>query len=75
MPRVAEFAGIAIYVYFGDHNPPHFHARAAGLEARIVIGTNAVLTNNLRAAQLSAVLEWASGHQAELRAAWAACNP
>ena len=26
MPRIAEFYGIAIYTYFRDHAPPHFHA-------------------------------------------------
>ena len=26
MPRVSEFYGIAIYPYYSDHNPPHFHA-------------------------------------------------
>jgi Domain of unknown function (DUF4160) len=26
MPRLSEFYGIAIYMYFADHNPPHFHA-------------------------------------------------
>lgn len=26
MPRVSEFFGVAIYFYFNDHPPPHFHA-------------------------------------------------
>lgn len=26
MPRIAEFFGIFIYMYFEDHSPPHFHA-------------------------------------------------
>ena len=75
MPRVETVAGIAICIYFGDHAPPHFHARAAGCEARIVIDTLAILTNNLPAGQLATVLAWAAGHQAELRAFWAQCNP
>jgi len=27
MPTVAWFYGIAIAMYYNDHNPPHFHAR------------------------------------------------
>lgn len=26
MPRISSFFGIVIYMYFKDHNPPHFHA-------------------------------------------------
>jgi hypothetical protein len=76
-PRVETVEGIALCVYFGDHNPPHFHARAAGREARIVIDTLAILTNDLPGGQLATVLAWAAapGRQDLLRAAWAKCNP
>ena len=36
-PATPEFFGIAIYMYFDDHPPPHFHARYAGFEAVIRI--------------------------------------
>lgn len=26
MPKISEFFGIYIYMYFEDHAPPHFHA-------------------------------------------------
>ena len=26
MPEISRFFGIIIRMYFGDHNPPHFHA-------------------------------------------------
>lgn len=26
MPRISYFLGIAIYMYFRDHEPAHFHA-------------------------------------------------
>jgi Domain of unknown function (DUF4160) len=26
VPRLSEFYGIVIYMYWGDHSPPHFHA-------------------------------------------------
>jgi hypothetical protein len=27
MPTISFFYGIAIQMFFDDHNPPHFHAR------------------------------------------------
>jgi len=29
-PRISEFYGIVIEMYYGDHPPPHFHARYRG---------------------------------------------
>jgi len=26
MPELSRFLGIVIYMYFNEHNPPHFHA-------------------------------------------------
>jgi len=27
MPRISEFFGIVIAMYYNDHSPPHFHAK------------------------------------------------
>ena len=27
MPEISRFFGIVIFMYFDEHNPPHFHAR------------------------------------------------
>ena len=40
MPRISSFFGIVIEMYFGDHPPPHFHARYSGESAKIEIATN-----------------------------------
>ena len=37
MPRISEFYGIAVYMYFADHNPPHFHAIYGASEAAIAV--------------------------------------
>jgi hypothetical protein len=29
LPKISEFFGIDIYMYFEDHPPPHFHAQYA----------------------------------------------
>ncbi|HZW33848.1 MAG TPA: DUF4160 domain-containing protein [Isosphaeraceae bacterium] len=39
MPRVSQFYGIAIYMYYNDHAPPHFHAEYAEDEALFTIDT------------------------------------
>lgn len=33
MPVISRFYGIAIVMYFNDHNPPHCHAKYSGYEA------------------------------------------
>jgi hypothetical protein len=43
VPRISSFFGIVIEMYFGDHPPPHFHARYSGESAKIEIATGAVL--------------------------------
>ena len=47
MPEISRFYGIVIKMYFADHAPPHFHAEYAEYEARIAIGSLAVLSGNL----------------------------
>ena len=37
MPRISSFYGIIIWMYFDDHNPPHFHATYGEFEIRINI--------------------------------------
>ncbi len=43
MPRISEFFGIVIYMYWRDHGPPHFHAIYAEEEALISIDGLSVL--------------------------------
>ncbi|MFM9957500.1 MAG: DUF4160 domain-containing protein [Phycisphaerales bacterium] len=42
MPKVSEFYGIAIYFYYREHPPPHFHARYQGDDAVFEIGSLAM---------------------------------
>lgn len=70
MPRVSSFFGIVIEMYFGDHPPPHFHARHGGDAAKIEIATGAVLAGSLSKRALRLVREWAEQHREELEANW-----
>jgi hypothetical protein len=70
VPKISEFFGIAIYMYFADHPPPHFHARYAEFEALIRIDDFRVLRGSLPPRVFGLVVEWATMHQDELRDAW-----
>lgn len=70
MPRVSDFYGIAIYMYYNDHAPPHFHAEHAEYEVLLTIDTLQILRGGLRRRALALVLEWAAAHQVELRVNW-----
>lgn len=70
MPELSRFYGIVIKMFFGDHEPPHFHAEYAEDRAVISIDTLAVIGGRLPPRALGLVAEWASLHQEELRQAW-----
>jgi len=71
MPRISAFYGIAIYMYWQDHAPPHFHAFYSGHEAQVRITDGVVLAGHLPATAARLVAEWAALHRAELLADWA----
>jgi hypothetical protein len=70
VPKLSEFFGIAIYMYWGDHGPPHFHARYGGEKASITIEDTSVLAGSLSPRALGLVVEWATLHRDELEVAW-----
>lgn len=70
MPRISQFFGIAVVMYFNDHAPPHFHAIYGGDEVAIEIDTLAVLWGTVPRRALALVLEWAALHRADLRENW-----
>ena len=47
VPRISFFCGIAIMMYFYDHEPPHFHAQYAEYHAVIAINVGEVLVGDL----------------------------
>jgi Domain of unknown function (DUF4160) len=70
MPQISAFFGILIYMYYDDHNPPHFHAKYGESEAVIGINDFALLEGRLPSKTLGLVIEWASSHQKELLKDW-----
>ncbi len=70
MPRLSQFYGIAVYMYWRDHNPPHFHAIYGGEEALVVITDGSVLAGSLPRTAARLVTEWAALHRDELAENW-----
>ena len=70
MPRICEFFGVVIYMYYNDHHPSHFHAEYAEHEALFTIDTLEILEGELPRRPRAFVVEWASLHREALRANW-----
>jgi hypothetical protein len=70
MPRISDFLGIAIYMYFSEHGAPRFHAIYGQYEAVIGIDPITILDGRLPNRVRSLVFEWAAIYQNELRENW-----
>ena len=69
MPRISSFYGITIAMFYGDHNPPHFHAYYADSSARFALdGT--ILDGSLPRRAQRLVRAWVRQHPDELSACW-----
>jgi len=71
VPRLSEFYGIVIYMYFSDHNPPHSHAIYAEHEALIRVDDGSIIGGELPRTAARLVEQWRAIHEAELAQNWA----
>ena len=70
MPRLSEFYGIVIYMYYKDHAPPHVHAFYGGQEAVFEIATGVVSAGSLPRRARSLVEAWLVQNQTHLMIDW-----
>lgn len=68
--RISAFFGITIWMYYNDHQPPHFHAEYEGDEALIVIGTGDIYAGVLSRRALRLVQEWEELYRDQLLTNW-----
>ncbi len=61
-------------MFWGDHNPPHFHAYHQDFEAEYDIRTFEVLEGELPRASHAMVIKWAKAHREELLENWMLCT-
>ncbi len=71
MPEISRFYGVIIYMFFNDHNPPHFKAVYGEHEANVKIADGSLLDGGLPANKLKLVVAWAEIHKDELMEMWA----
>ncbi len=60
------------YLYWDDHQPPHFHAKYAEFEILVNINTLEVIEGKFPKRARSMVIEWALDHRDELLEGWEA---
>lgn len=70
MPRISQFYGILIYMYYRDHPPPPFHAIYGEYEALVDISTGAIIAGGLPRRATELVAEWAKARRAKLMENW-----
>jgi len=66
MPIVSTFFGIIIRMYFGDHNPPHFHVEFQGEKATFTFDGQLRSGNISSGTARKLVRDWAHRHRLEL---------
>jgi Domain of unknown function (DUF4160) len=73
MPELSRFYGLRIFMFFGDHAPPHFHVYYGKQEAVFDITSIHIIDGELPNRAVKLVREWANEHQVELHEAWNRC--
>lgn len=72
MPRISEFFGIVIYMYWMDvqkHKAPHFHARYQGKEAVFTL-LGECLSGNLGNRANTLIQAWCEENSDAIQRAW-----
>lgn len=68
-----RFRNSKIALYYGDHNPPHFHILGPEFADLVEIETLAIIGGRARAKEIAEALAWARDprNRAMLRRLWA----
>lgn len=75
MPKISGWDGVTVWIHWGDHAPPHFHARYAGRWIVMEIASGEVQSwkrdKPWPQAELKRLDRWRRAHQGELLENWA----
>jgi hypothetical protein len=74
LPTIAYFLGIAVRMFFNDHDPPHFHVRYQGYRARILIGDGTVADGHLPPTVARLLRQWTTLRREALMRNWIAAR-
>ncbi|MBI2258548.1 MAG: DUF4160 domain-containing protein [Flavobacteriia bacterium] len=70
MPEISRFYGLVVFMFFNDHNPPHFKVSYGEFEANIIIENGNLLNGDLPLSKMKLVQAWAEIHKVELLEMW-----
>ncbi len=74
MPNISSFHGMNIYMYRGDHLPPHFHVEYAEYEVTFNILAFKIIEGYMPRNKLKLVVEWTNKYRKDLLENWELCN-
>ena len=74
MPTIAYFLGIAVRMFFNDHDPPHFHVQYQQFRARVRIADGQIMSGRLPATVTRLVMEWTELRREALMRNWVAAR-
>lgn len=70
MPEICRFYGLIIYMFYNDHQPPHFKVKFGEFEANVFIENGNLLNGDSPLNKLKLVQAWAEIHKDELILIW-----
>ena len=70
MPELCRFDGFGVYIYPGDHDPPHFHGRRADFRVKVDNLTINVTRWPLSSSVEKRLFAWFAEIKADLINAW-----
>ena len=70
MPTIAFFYGIAVQMFFNEHNPPHFQVRYGNTRAVVRISDGRIIAGELPPTAQRLVQQWALARRSELEENW-----
>lgn len=71
MPTIKRFHRCRIEMYFGDHNPPHFHIITTGApRVTVTIEKLTVLAGMANQRDITEAIEWARANRELLSQRW-----
>ena len=70
MPTISRFLGIAVKMFFSDHNPPHVHVIYGEYIGELDINTGEMIKGDLPSRALSLAKEWVKEHKEALLEMW-----
>src|ERR1700733_5238664 len=74
VPTIAYFLGIAVRMFFNDHDPPHFHVRYQQFRARVRIEDGKIIDGRLPPTVERLVKEWTDLRRDALTKNWVAAR-